>query len=189
MRSRRPRPSPPSVLLFLVLGLFGCSPLEPSAFAGGEPHFEPEKFFAGRIHSWGVIENRSGDPGSRFTTEIEGRPDGDALVIEQHFAFDDGKRQERVWRLRRVGEHRYEATASDVVGTATGEAWGNAFRWEYTLATEPGNPLKNVGMKQWMYGVGDGSTMMNRVIVTKLGVVVAEVTEFFWRGEGRENRP
>jgi hypothetical protein len=59
-----------------------------------------------------------------------------------------------------VDEHRYEATASDVVGTATGEAWGNAFRWEYTLALEPGNPLKNVHMKQWMYGQGDGGPMM-----------------------------
>ena len=46
---------------------------------------------------------------------------------------------------------------------------------------EPDNPLKNVRMRQWMYGQGDGGSMMNRVTVTKLGVVVAEVTEFSQR--------
>src|SRR5690348_18268268 len=107
MRCRQPGHRRPSVLLLLFLGLSGCGPLKPSDFAGGEPGFEPEKFFAGHVHSWGVIENRSGDPSSRFTTEIEGRSDGDALVIEQHFAFDDGKRQERVWRLRRSDARRY----------------------------------------------------------------------------------
>jgi hypothetical protein len=101
--------------------------------------------------------------------------------MEQHFAFDDGRRQERTWHVRRLDAQRYEATANDVVGTATGTAVGNAFRWEYTLALSPGNDLKNVQMTQWMYGVDDGSRMMNRVTVKKLGVIVAEATEFFSR--------
>jgi hypothetical protein len=153
--------------------------MTPADFAGGKPLFEPEKFFAGHIHSWGVMENRSGAPTSRFTTDIVGHRDGDSLVIEQHFAFDDGRRQDRTWHLRRLDAEHYAATANDVVGTATGTADGNAFRWEYTLALSPGNPLENVDMTQWMYGVDDGSRMMNRVTVKKLGIIVAEVTEFF----------
>src|SRR5690349_15684383 len=156
----------------LLLALTGCGALEPADFAGGTPRFEPEKFFEGHVVSWGVVENRAGDPRERFTTDIAGRRDGETLVIEQHFAFDDGRRPTRVWRLRRLDEQRYEATASDVVGIATGEAYGNAFRWEYTLATEPGNALRDVHMKQWMYAQGDGATMINRVTVTKLGIVV-----------------
>ena len=175
--------SPRIRLVLSLVVLSGCTALAPADFAGGTPRFEPETFFAGHVHSWGVVENRSGDPRQRFTTDLVGRRDGETLVIAQHFSFDDGETQERVWRLRRLDEHRYEATASDVVGPATGEAWGNAFRWEYTLATDPGNPLKNVDVKQWMYGLGDGSTMMNRVTVTKLGIVVAEVTEFFQKAQ------
>ena len=165
----------------LLLALAGCGARAPADFANETPRFEPEKFFEGHVVSWGVIENRDGDPSERFTADIAGRRDGEALVIEQHFAFDDGRRQTRVWRLRRLDEHRYEATANDVVGVAAGEAYGNAFRWEYTLATEPGNALRDVHMKQWMYAQGDGAAMINRVTVTKLGIVVAEVTEFFRR--------
>jgi Protein of unknown function (DUF3833) len=167
--------------LALLLGLAGCGALTPADFAGGKPLFEPEKFFTGHVRSWGVMENRSGEPTSRFTTEITGRREGDSLVIEQHFAFDDGRRQDRIWRLRRLDAQRYEATADDVVGTAAGAADGNAFRWEYTIATSPGNSLKNVQMTQWMYGVDDGARMMNRVTVKKLGIILAEVTEFFNR--------
>jgi hypothetical protein len=153
----------------------------PERFANGTPRFEPEKFFAGRVRSRGVFEDRSARPTRRFTTEIVGRPDGDALVIEQHFVFHDGTTQQRVWRLRRLDEHRYEATAGDVVGPAAGEAWGNLFHWTYTLALDPGNPLKNVDLEQWMYLQDDGETMVNRATIGKFGVIAAEVTEFFRR--------
>lgn len=155
--------------------------MTPTDFTGDKPIFEPEKFFAGHLHSWGVVENRSGAPTSRFTTDIVGRRDGNSVVIEQHFAFDDGRRQDRTWRLQRIDAQHYEATANDVIGTATGIAAGNAFRWQYTLALSPGNSIENVQMIQWMYGVDDGSRMMNRVTVEKFGIIVAEVSEFFRR--------
>ena len=50
--------------------------------------------------------------------------------------------------------------------------------WQWTLALHPGNPLTNVAMDQWWYLQADGS-MLNRTIISKLGVVVAEVTEHF----------
>jgi hypothetical protein len=165
----------------LSLTLAACGAAGPERFADGTPRFEPERFFAGRVRSWGVFEDRSARPTRRFTTDIVGRPDGDALVIEQHFAFEDGTTQQRAWRLRRLDEHRYEATAGDVVGPATGEAWGNLFHWTYTLALDPGNPLKNVDLDQWMYLQQDGETMVNRATISKFGVIAAEVTEFFRR--------
>ncbi len=166
----------------LLLGAAGCSaPLEPAAFESVAPRFEPERFFEGRTRSWGVVENRAGEPTSRFETSAFGRREGEELVITQDFTFDDGRRQQRVWRLRRLDEHRYEATANDVVGTATGEARGNAFRWQYTLALEPGNAVKDVDLLQWMYAQEDGSVMVNRATISKLGVILAEVTEFFRR--------
>jgi hypothetical protein len=44
----------------------------------------------------------------------------------------------------------------------------------------PGDPLKNVTMSQWMYLMPDG-TMMNRTVVSKLGITAAEVSEQFSR--------
>jgi hypothetical protein len=113
-----------------------------------------------------------------------GRREGDALVITQDFTFEDGHRQQRVFRVRRIDDHRYEATANDMVGVSRGEAYGNTFHWEYTIALRPGNPLANVRFKLWMYLQADGETMINRVTVSKLGVILSETTEHFHRGSG-----
>jgi hypothetical protein len=172
------------VAAFLCASLLvtaGCSSMSVKQFDGAAPRFEPEKFFTGRVRSWGVMENRRGNPKSRFSTDVVGELAGKDLVLTQHFAFEDGRTQQRVWRIRRIDEHRYEATANDVIGVARGEAWGNAFRWQYTLAVNPGNPLTNVRMSHWMYLQSDG-TMVNRVIISKWGVALGSITEYFVRG-------
>lgn len=179
------RGSPPywSLILLLVL-LAGCSSLPPAHFASSEPRFEPDRYFEGDVRSWGVTENHRGNPRSRFRTEMSGRRDGDVLVITQDFTFEDGKKQQRIWRIRRLDEHRYEATSPDVIGVAPGEAYGNTFHWEYTLAVNPRNVFTRVRMHHWMYLQADGTTMINRVVITKLGLVIAETTEHFHRGSG-----
>jgi hypothetical protein len=176
--------------LLLAIGILGAAAacgsggLAPKDFDGTAPRFEPDRFFEGRTRSWGVFEDRSGNPTSRFTSEAVGRRDGDTLLLTQDFAFDDGRTQRREWRLRRLDGHRYEGTANDVVGVAVGEAYGNAFRWSYTLALEPGNPIENVELDQWMYLQDDGTTMLNRATISKFGVILAEVSEHFRRAGG-----
>jgi hypothetical protein len=173
-----------AALSLIVLGLLivGCQSLQPESFAGAEPRFDPDRFFEGPTRSWGVIESRSGKPKSRFRTEMMGRREGADLVITQDFTFEDGHKQTRVWRVRRIDEHHYDATANDVVGVSHGLAYGNTFHWAYTVGT--GNPLTRLRYKLRMYLQADGETLINRVTVTKLGVVLAQTTEHFHRGTG-----
>ena len=77
--------------------------------------------------------------------------------------------------------HAYEATANIVVGVASGEAHGNAFRWRYTLALEPDAAVATVDLRHWMYLQDGGATLVNRVTISKLGIVVGQVTEYFRR--------
>jgi hypothetical protein len=176
-----PRSRTLSFLLAVAICSAGCRSLAVSSFRTATPVFEPDRFFEGPVHSWGVTERRSGNPVSSFKTETNGVRDGADLVLTQHFFFGNGNTHQRIWHIHRVDDHRYEATADDVVGVGRGEAYGNAFHWEYTLATRPGNPLLNVRMKHWMYLQTDGS-MVNRVQVTKLGVILEQITEYFRRG-------
>jgi hypothetical protein len=178
------RPLVSAALITCCFLTAGCHPMRPESFAGAEPRFEPDKFFEGPTRSWGVIESRSGRPKSRFRTEMMGRWEGNDLVITQDFTFEDGHKQQRVWRMRRVDDHRYDATANDVVGVSHGQAYGNTFHWEYTLALRPGNPLANVRFKLRMYLQADGETMINKVTISKLGIIVAQTTEHFHRGTG-----
>lgn len=148
-------------------------------FAGPGPQFDPVRFFTGRTRSWGVLENRSGEPTGIVRTEGTGEPDGpDGVRFVQQVRLDDDPAQVRDWRMRRIGPGRFQATANDMVGTAVGEAAGRTFHWSWTLATKPGDPLRNVTMDQWMYQMDDGA-VVNRTTIRKLGVVLAEVTEQF----------
>lgn len=159
--------------------------MKPQRFEEGKPIFEPERYFSGRTQSWGVFEDGKANPRKRFKSEAIGAWRNGELALAQKFTFDDGTTQRRNWRLRRLDKHRYVATANDVVGTGTGEAHGNAFRWEYTVALQPGNPLSHVHLTQWMYLQPDGRTVMNRGTIRKLGVQVGQLSETFQRSPGR----
>lgn len=126
-----------------------------------------------------------GAPRSRLRAELVGRRvSPDEVEIAQNFTFEGGRTQQRLWRIRRVDAHRFVATSGDVIGPARGYASGNSFRWEYTLQLRPGNFLSRVRMEHWMYLLEDGETLLNRVVIRKFGLVVAQTTEYFRKGRG-----
>jgi hypothetical protein len=150
-----------------------------SAFKDTTPTLDPVRFFAGHVRSWGVLENRSGEPTSIVTTDCVGTADGpDGLAMTQTLQIGTDAPVTRTWHMKRLGGGKFEATANDMVGSTVGEAAGKAFHWQWTLALSPGNSLKDVAMDQWWYLEPDGS-LLNRTTIRKLGVIAAEVTEHF----------
>lgn len=150
-----------------------------SVFENTRPIFNPLKYYTGHTRSWGVFENRGGEATQYLTTETWGHVVNGELRMEQDLYIGNKPRQHRSWKMRRVDEHHFEATANDMIGTAHGEASGCAFVWSFTLALKPGNPLFNVQMTQHMYLQPDGKTMINRDTIRKFGILLAEVTEQF----------
>lgn len=174
---------PPAFRLAAIL-IASCFPaLAPRASAGPGPAFDPLAFFEGHTHSWGVIEDRSGAPTKQIQTDSHGERDAAGrLRMMQRLTFQDGTTQERDWTLWPSGPNRFDATASDMIGTANGQADGNNFHWQWVLARSPGNRLMDVTMTQWMYQLQDGSVMI-RTMISKFGIIVAEVTEQFTHRE------
>ncbi len=166
-------------LLLLTLALCSCATKPLALFKDGKPVFKPEEYFAGRTHSWGIFESRSGQPTKLLYTKTSGRWDGAILHFEQDLIFPQGKNSHRSWLIRRLDEHHYSATGTGIVGTAHGITCGNAFHLDFTLDALPGNPLGHVHMSQWMYLQADGVTMINRDTMTKAGVIITEITEQF----------
>jgi hypothetical protein len=177
------RLSLPALALATILA-GACSPAADTPIAQGDtPDFDPITFFDGHTHSWGVIEDRSGAPTGQIVTDSHGDLDATGrLRMVQHLSFHDGTTQQRDWTLWRNGQNRFEATANDMVGTAVGEVSGRIFHWQWVLARSPGNPLMNVTMNQWMYRMQDSSVTI-RTTVSKLGLILAEVTEQFTHPE------
>jgi hypothetical protein len=144
----------------------------------GRPLFKPEQYFAGRTHSWGVFESRSADPIKIIRTQTSGHWERGVFKFEQDLQIQ-GKQSHRSWSIRKLDAHHYSATGTGIVGTARGEARGNAFHLEFTIDGVPGNPLAHLQMSQWMYLQSDGVTMVNRATASKAGVILAEITEQF----------
>ena len=167
------------ILAASTLILCGCASQPLAIFKDGHPVFKPEKFFTGHTHSWGIFESRSGEPTKIISTETIGHWDGSNLHFEQDLVLEPAKKQHRSWLIHRVDERHYTATGTGIVGTARGEASGNAFHLEFTLDALPGNPLGHLHMSQWMYLKADGVTMVNRDTLTKAGVILTEITEQF----------
>jgi hypothetical protein len=143
------------------------------------PVLKLEQYFAGRTHSWGIFETRSGAPREILHTQTTGRWRNGVLKFEQDLQFQSGKKMHRSWLIRRVDAHHYTATGTGIVGTAHATAYGNAVHLEFTLDAVPGQPLAHLHMSQWLYLMPDGVTLLNRDTLTKGGLLVTQLIEYF----------
>lgn len=156
--------------------------MQPKDYANSGPPLDLFAYFEGRTRAWGIFQSRSGELKRRFRVDIVGRVDGDRLTLTEDFVYDDGETQRRVWHIRRIDAHRYEGVADDVVGSASGETYGPALYWRYTLRLPFRGSTVEVQFDDWMFLHDDG-VMINRAEVKKFGLRVGEVTLFFTRDE------
>jgi hypothetical protein len=152
-------------------------------FAGSTPTFKPEEYFRGRTKAWGFFQDRFGNIRRQFAVEIDGSLDGGTLVLAESFAYADGEKSTRVWRIRPLGNGEYEGTAGDVVGTARGKAVGNAMNFAYEIDLPIQGSTWRVRFDDWLL-LQDDEVLLNRSTVTKFGVELGEVLIFFQRLPG-----
>ncbi|MBC5765238.1 DUF3833 domain-containing protein [Ramlibacter albus] len=164
--------------LAALLALAGCASPDVATYATEKPTLLPEQYFNGRVDAWGMFTDRSGKVVKRFVVTIDGRWSGDEGVLAEDFTYADGTKQQRTWRIRKLGDGRYVGRADDVVGDAQGEARGNALHWTYTLALPVDGRTWNVEMDDWMY-LMDDHVLLNRTAMSKFGVRLGEVTISF----------
>lgn len=162
------------------LQLAGCASPQIGDYAAEKPLLDLRRYFNGTLDAFGVFTDRSGRVVRRFTVEMRCRWEGEEGVLDEDFVYADGATQKRIWRLRHLGEGRYEGRADDVVGVAQGQVAGNAFRWGYTLALPVDGRVWEVQFDDWMY-LMDERVMLNKAVMSKFGIRLGEVTLSFVR--------
>ena len=175
----------------------GCaSPPVPADYAAEKPVFDLKAYFNGEVTAHGMFTDRAGKVVRRFTVLMKCSWVGDDGVLDEDFTYSDGRRERRVWRLKKVGSAggnsgggsggvtRYTGVADDVVGTATGEAAGNAFRWNYTLRLPVDGSVYEVQFDDWMYLMNE-RVMINKAVMSKFGVRLGDVTLAFEKPAGK----
>ena len=171
-----------SLVLAAVLGLSACAGPQVADYAAEKPVLDLRQYFNGTIDAYGLFTDRSGRVVKRFTVVMtcswQGPPGQEVGVLDEEFSYSDGSRQRRIWTLTRQPDGRYSGTAADVVGQASGEEKGNAFRWGYTMQLPVDGRVFDVQFDDWMYLMND-KVMINKAVMSKFGFQLGEVTLSF----------
>ena len=166
------------LLFILTILLNNCSNMKPEDYENTKPTIKIEEYFSGNIKAWGIFQDRSGKVKRQFTAKMNGSFDGKNLILDEDFSWNDGEKQKRNWIIKKIGNNRYEGTASDVVGIARGVSYGSAFKFEYNLVIPFKDKKIKVRFDDWIFKQDD-QVAINRATISKFGFKVGELTVFF----------
>lgn len=175
-------------IAILIFVLSGCSGVDVRQFEQNTPKFDLYQYFLGATTGWGIVLNRDGRLTRQFVVTINGQVDsGGSLILVEDFAWSDGEKSQRIWRISKEGEHTYAGSAGDVVGNAQGIGYGNVLNWEYVLAVESDGSTWNIDFDDWMFLQAD-SVLINKTTMSKFGINVGEVIIVFRKDGKQEGR-
>lgn len=167
----------PRIALYAMMAcvLSACGSIDIERYSNNQPAFAMEEFFNGKLTAHGIVKNRSGEVIRYFSADIDAWWEDGTGTLDEHFVFDDGEKQRRVWKLRKVGEQRYIGTAGDVVGEAEVKVAGNAVFLEYVLQIPWDDGTLDLTIDDRMYRLSE-NVVINESAMKKFGVRVGELT-------------
>jgi hypothetical protein len=156
--------------------LAGCSSVDPQVYRAEQPALDLAKYFSGALEGHGMVLDRGGQVQRRFVVQIQATWNGDVGTLDEDFTWSDGKKERRVWTLRRAAPDgsRWIGTAGDVIGEARGVVSGNALNWTYTLDLATSSGRYKIAFDDWMFLI-DEHVMLNRAEMSFFGVRVGEI--------------
>ena len=158
------------------LGLAGCTGVDVTDYKGTTPTLLIEDYFNGKTKAKGIFQDRFGKVRRTFVVDITGTWDKQTqtLILDEDFVYNDGETERRIWTIKKTDEDIYQGLADGVVGTAYGEAEGNAFNFIYTFDLPYNGDKLRVKFNDWMYLL-DNKTLFNKAVISKYGVRLGDV--------------
>ena len=149
------------------------------ALAGSEP-FDLTTFLAGHTRAEGVFEDRFGRLKRRLFVDMHGAWKGGRFHLEEHFTYDDGRREERIWIVVPGEGGNFTATCDDCIGIARGHAADGTITMHYRFRLRMKSRVITVDFADRIHRLGPGRAV-NRATMSKLGVRLGELALFFER--------
>ena len=143
-------------------------------YASQTPVLDIREHLNGAILCEGVIYGPTGKVSSRFVADFEARWDGNRGVMEEHFSYDSGTKQDRKWTLTLNDDGFIKAEAPDLVGAGSGRQSGSSVLLNYRIKLPESSGGHELDVTDWMYLMENG-TIMNRSQFRKFGFKVAEL--------------
>jgi hypothetical protein len=160
--------------LLSAFALAGCAGPQLADYAPQRPMFDFKTYFSGKLIAHGMASDRGGMVQRRFVVTMDCIWVGNEGTLDEHFVYDDGEKQQRIWRVRLLPDGTIAGTADDVVGEARGASAGAAFRWKYTLKLPVRGNVYEVQFDDWIHLI-DERTALNKAVISKFGIRVGDV--------------
>ena len=91
--------------LFLTLFLTNCvAGMKPEDFKNQKPRLVIEEFLKGNVKAYGILQNRGGKVTRQFSADLNGEWDGNQLILNEKFNWNDGEIQTRQWKITKKSE-------------------------------------------------------------------------------------
>ena len=142
--------------------------------------FVPEDFFQGNLKASGMFIDRFGNIQRRFSAHVHCEPANDGFVLNEHFTFDDGKTETRIWHISRTSDNRYVGKTDDVKDRAEGKLTNIGLLWRYDFYLElfGRRVLVNFNDKMIMQS---SDVVLNHATISKFGLKLGELFISFYR--------
>ena len=176
-----------AVVVVTLGAISSCARRDVTALETRKPALVLEEFFAGDTVAFGIFEDRFGNLRRQFRVALNGVVTGNRLVLNEQFLYEDGEAATRIWTIDNLGPDadgsiRYQGTAADIEGVATGRIAGNGLNWAYDVSLTMGGIATKVHFDDWIYRQSD-EIAINRAYVSKFGIDIGSVTIVFLRGK------
>ena len=150
------------ILLTILFITSGCAKeMNINKFTNSKPQFILEDYFDGKVEAWGLFHDRFGNLKRQFKVSIIGTRQGDQIILDENFLYDDGEKDQRIWTIDILGQNKYRGKADDVVGVAKGVSNGNALNWTYELLLKVKDKTVQVTFDDWMF-LQEKGVLLNR---------------------------
>ena len=153
-------------LIFLLTT--ACSTVNVNDYSDLQPQLVLEEFFSGHLTAHGVVKDRGGRVIRMFNADIGASWSEGVGTLDEHFVFDDGEKQRRVWTLTPNGDGSYRGEAGDVIGPGHLESAGNSVFLDYVLQVPYGDGSVDVHVDDRMYLVAP-DVLINESSMSKFG--------------------
>ena len=136
------------------------------------------RFFDGKREARGLIVDRFGHIRRRIHVTMEGWWNGSDFCLDEVFSYDNGDVETRQWVVSFDAEGGMRASCPDLPTPIEGRIDGDEIRMNYPYTVPLNGMAVSMRFDDRMYLL-DNDTIYQRVVMSKFGIRLAEITLVF----------
>ncbi len=138
-----------------------------------------ESFFQGETHAIGKFTAING-LSRNFEVKLNGKFENQILELREDFIFEDGQKDTKTWKFKKISPQNYKGTREDVIGETEVEIIGNVAKFTYLVYLDGNAKKMKVRFRDKMTLVAPNK-LINEATIYKFFIPIAKTRVEFTR--------